>query len=438
MGAPNPSQGDPRVPHPQQSALGAEGARKARHQATIVASLAAVVPTVLAMQGMASLAMDVLKFSMPVAIALAGFLELALVSSALLARASALAGRPGGADAVAVWVVSIASGTLAATHEFVGPAVGGVRGWEFDSGSLLAAGVRVTAPLVAAWLWERVLTAARREHAQRTLVELRRDHRLLGVARAALAVRRLEVDHDSPSDRRHASRLRRARRRLDRAHVAALRTVPPGAANLSTWLAAVGAVDILPAATIVRDLDILTTADQCEPARGPGDRQEWTTPDHVGHQGPAQGGPGWSTEPETGLQLTQDVGHRATEPAAEPRTEPVLGHSGPVQNQAGPLVDLVGRGPVVAAAEATIRDANVLELWAGGMSQRNIATHLGISRSTVGRAVTRGNASEPPARERVESPNAEMAPVDQQPTGGGGSLIQTGLLDHGPAREPVQ
>jgi len=430
------------VPHSQQSAVGAEGARKARRQATIVASLAAVVPTVLAMQGMASLAMDVLKFSMPVAIALAGFLELALVSSALLARASALAGRPGGADAVAVWAVSVASGMLSSTHEFVGPAVGGVRGWQFDSSSLLAAGVRVAAPLVAAWLWERVLTAARREHATRTLVELRRDHRLLGVARAALAVRRIEVDRDGPTNRR----LRRARRRLDRAHIAALRTVPPGAANLPTWLAAVGAVDILPAATIVRDLDLWTTVgqtshrgpdsgqpagspDQGEPGRRPGDRQEWTTPNHVDHQGPAQGGPGWSTEPETGQRLTQDVG---PEPEAEPLT-------GPVQDHAGPPADPVGRGPVVAAAEAAIRDANVIELWAGGMSQHKIAAQLDISRSTVGRAVTRHVASEPPANEPVDHPSAEAAPVDHWPTGGGSSLIGSRAhLDPVPVHEPVQ
>jgi hypothetical protein len=395
-----------------------------------------------------------------------------------------------------VWAVSVASGLLSSTHEFVGPAVGGHRGWEFDAGSLLAAGVRVAAPLVAAWLWERVLTAARREHATRTLVELRRDHRLLGVARAALAVRRIEVDRDGPTSRR----LRRARRRLDRAHIAALRTVPPGAANLPTWLAAVGAVDILPSATIVKDLDIWTTASQTrqgEPARGPGDRQEWTTSDHVDHQGPAQGGPGWSTEPEPDQRPTQDVGqpsrrgpdsgqpagsvdqgepvrgpgereewttpdhvdhpgpvqggsgwstepepgrrptqvgvHRAAEPTDEPLASLVLGHPGPVQDQAGPSADPVVRGPVVAAAEAAIRDANVIELWGGGMSQHKIAAQLDISRSTVGRALTRHNASEPV--------DAEAGPVDHWPTGGGSSLIGPGFrahLDPVPVHEPVQ
>jgi hypothetical protein len=215
--------------------------------ATVVTCAAATVPTVLAMQGMASLATDLLHFPVAVAIALAGFLELALVSFALLTRASALAGRPGGVDAAAVWGVSLASGAFSALHELVGPAIGGTRSWEADPGSLLAACVRLTAPLVAALLWERVLTAARREHEARSLVEVRRDRRLIAVAQAALMVRQLAEDRPYP--RRHTGRSRRARRRLERAHVAALRIVGPGQ-DLFEVLAAVGAVDILPAATI--------------------------------------------------------------------------------------------------------------------------------------------------------------------------------------------
>jgi len=42
---------------------------------------------------------DALGLSLPFAFALAAFLELALISSALLALASAMAGRPAGADA---------------------------------------------------------------------------------------------------------------------------------------------------------------------------------------------------------------------------------------------------------------------------------------------------------------------------------------------------
>ena len=199
------------------------------------------------MQGMASLAVDLLHFAVVVAIALAGFLELALISFALLTRASALAGRPGGVDAAAVWGVSLASGTFSGLHELVGPAIGNTRAWQVDPGSLLAACVRLTAPLVAALLWERVLTAARREHEARSLVQVRRDHRLIAVAQAALTVRQLS--ENLPAGCRATARLRRARRRLQRAHITALRMTGVGP-DLFEVLAAVGAVDILPAATI--------------------------------------------------------------------------------------------------------------------------------------------------------------------------------------------
>jgi len=250
MSTQHPDGENPHMPHSVQSAQAAantEAVQRARNQATVVTCAAATVPTVLAMQGMASLAVDLLHFPVVVAIALAGFLELALISFALLTRASALAGRPGGVDAAAVWGVSLASGTFSALHELVGPALGDTRSWVVDPGSLLAACVRFTAPLVAALLWERVLTAARREHEARSLVQVRRDHRLIAVAKAALTVRQLS-EHRT-AGRQATARLRRARRRLQRAHVTALRMTGVGP-DLFEVLAAVGAVDILPAATI--------------------------------------------------------------------------------------------------------------------------------------------------------------------------------------------
>jgi hypothetical protein len=262
----------PQMPHSVrsvQAATTAEAVKRARNQATVVTCAAATVPTVLAMQGMASLAVDLLHFPVVVAIALAGFLELALISFALLTRASALAGRPGGVDAAAVWGVSLASGTFSGLHELVGPAIGNTRAWQVDPGSLLAACVRLTAPLVAALLWERVLTAARREHEARSLMQVRRDHRLIAVAQAALTVRQLSENR--PHGRRPTARLRRARRRLQRAHIAALRMTGVGP-DLFEVLAAVGAVDILPAATI--------------PTRRSGTQPD-TRPDTRGAQTPA-------------------------------------------------------------------------------------------------------------------------------------------------------
>lgn len=217
-----------------------------RERATRVAAFAAVVPTVLAAQGMAAVAVDLLGFNLAAAIALSGFLELALVSSALLARAAALAGRPGGADSVAVWAVSATSGLLSGLHELIDTSTTGRSSWTTEPGDLLAAGLRVIAPLVAAWLWERALHAARAEQAGRTLAEIRRDRRLLDVARAALALRRLEDADPDRTTRRH----RRARRRLDRAYLSALRGAPPST-DLGDVLAAVGRVDTLAAATLV-------------------------------------------------------------------------------------------------------------------------------------------------------------------------------------------
>lgn len=331
-----------------------QAARRARQHATVVASVAAVVPTLLAAQGMASVAMDVLGFTLVAAVALAGFLELALVSSALLARASALAGRPGGADAAAVWAVSAVSGLLAGTHEFVGPEVDGVRSWESDPSTLLAAGVRVVAPLVAAWLWERVLTAARREHADRTLAEVRRDRRLLAVARAALVVRRLEE-----SGHATGRRVRWARRRLDRAHVAALRAVPPGA-DLPTVLAAVGAVDLLPSATGL--------------GRFPGSGAH-AMPVEV----PATG---WRTPaPEVAPVDGIDLGDLVPVAAAGP------GVPGGPDTGVGFTDTRTAQRPVVRAAEGAIREAAIRQLAASGLSQRSIAARVGVSKSTVARVL---------------------------------------------------
>ena len=58
-------EGDPRVPHLPESLptlATTEAVRKARKQATMVTCVGAIVPTVLAMQGMASLAIDLLRF----------------------------------------------------------------------------------------------------------------------------------------------------------------------------------------------------------------------------------------------------------------------------------------------------------------------------------------------------------------------------------------
>jgi hypothetical protein len=222
---------------------------RSRGLALTVSVVAAALPTVLAAQGMVLVGVDVLALPLGVAIALAVFLELALVGSALMARSSVLAGRSARIDATATWVFSAISGVLSATHELVGPLdpVTGSRGWEHDSASVLAALVRLVAPMVAAWLWERTLVGVRHDVAVRSHAQVRQDRRMLVLARAALAVRRMEASRASEW------RTRWARRRMDRANIALLRHTPatdeslPG--QVQAWLAVMGTADHYPAFT---------------------------------------------------------------------------------------------------------------------------------------------------------------------------------------------
>lgn len=229
------------IPTPDAGAI-----RRAQLLSVRAAAATAVVPTALAAQGMVMVGRDALGLPLGFALALAAFLELALISSALLARACALAGRPAGADAIAVWVFSTVSGLFSAAHELIGPPdpATGQRGWQHDSLSLLAAGVRIAAPLVAAWLWERVLVSARRQADARSAAQIRADHRLLAFARAAQRLRRL-LNSPTASE----PEIRRARRQFDRRHVALLRHVPATDPKLRTdiqkWLTELFCADTL-------------------------------------------------------------------------------------------------------------------------------------------------------------------------------------------------
>jgi hypothetical protein len=220
--------------------------RRAQSLSVRAAAATAVVPTALAAQGMVMVGRDALGLPLGFALALAAFLELALISSALLARACAMAGRPAGADAIAVWVFSAVSGIFSAAHELIGPPdpATGQRGWQHNSLSLLAAGVRIPAPLVAAWLWERVLVSARRQAAARSAAQIRADHRLLAFARGAQTLRRLL---NSPTATQ--PQIRRAHRQFDRRHVALLRHVPATdpalRATIQTWLTELFSADTL-------------------------------------------------------------------------------------------------------------------------------------------------------------------------------------------------
>lgn len=134
--------------------------QKATDVLTFVAASAATAVT---MNGMWRYAGNILHFGGPERVMLFSFLELAMLTEAFRARvnmresarraqeAAAEGREPGrvsaGVDGAAVWLIAALSGVLSS----------------LDAASAAEVSVRLTAPLVAAWLWERGLSLYRRE-----------------------------------------------------------------------------------------------------------------------------------------------------------------------------------------------------------------------------------------------------------------------------------
>ncbi|MFC7570171.1 hypothetical protein ACFQU9_44330 [Actinomadura namibiensis] len=116
--------------------------------------LAACLATAVAATGMWKFFGDVLDLPIPLRVALFAFVEVAMVTSALRARRNVResASHSAGADGVAVWVFTVLSAVLSAS----------------DADGVRQALIRLAAPLVAAWLWERGLAADRRRATGRT------------------------------------------------------------------------------------------------------------------------------------------------------------------------------------------------------------------------------------------------------------------------------
>lgn len=163
--------------------------------------VAAGIATAVAVNGMWRVFGDTLGLTGLGRFALAGFLEVALLVSALRARRNLREHGSVGVDGAAVWVMASLSAVLASAD-----AVG------------LARMVRFAAPLVAAWLWERGLAAERRrtrpreagilwrwtprrvavlvglaEPAARDLQEVQRSRRLVALTRTRLRLAALET-----------------------------------------------------------------------------------------------------------------------------------------------------------------------------------------------------------------------------------------------------
>ncbi|WP_067812652.1 hypothetical protein [Actinomadura kijaniata] len=189
--------------------------------------LAACLATGVAATGMWKFFGDVLDLNTPLQVLLFAFVEVAMVTSALRARRNVRESEThsAGVDGVAVWVFTLLSAVLSAS----------------DADGIRQALIRLAAPLVAAWLWERGLAADRRhatgrsgrihwrltperllvrlglaEPTGRTASDVDVHRRIARLAKAAKRVRILRTTDAKPRT------LRRALTRLDKAMDAAV------------------------------------------------------------------------------------------------------------------------------------------------------------------------------------------------------------------------
>lgn len=171
------------------------------------------------------------SMGMPIPLRLAtfAFIEIAVVASARRARRSMVEKFRAGVDGIAMWVLTVLSAVLSAAHEVD----------KADSNPAIVL-IRLVAPLVAAWGWERNMALERRrrglpsginwrvtpervlvrvglaEATDRTTGDVDNHRRITRVARAAKKLRTLEAS------KARKGRLSRARARLDRAMDAAV------------------------------------------------------------------------------------------------------------------------------------------------------------------------------------------------------------------------
>ncbi|WP_433603712.1 hypothetical protein ACQPXH_33170 (plasmid) [Nocardia sp. CA-135953] len=107
----------------------------------------AAIASAVAAQGMFVFFSEALGMPTPLLVLCFSFIELMVVTSAMRARRSQIDTGSAGVDGIAMWVLTIMSGVLAATHAE-------------DAGTML---LRLMAPLIAAWGWERSMKLERRQ-----------------------------------------------------------------------------------------------------------------------------------------------------------------------------------------------------------------------------------------------------------------------------------
>lgn len=318
---------------------------KAVDVASRVTYVVAILATVLAVQGMIMFWAEVVGLVLWASVILAGVLEGTLVCAALWDRAAAMRGRS--TRATATWIVAAASGILAGIHELAEPMPGGGSEWVLEPFTILAATVRVIPPLLAAWLWHKLLVEAGHTAEGRTTSEVRRAKRMHRYARLAHTQRTIEkqIEQEQARQKPSEKRLETLHAEHDKVEAAArsaydrVLQVMPGTdprlpIELDQWARAIAAGDTMVAMTDARIEADAQTAAAVMKVPGQARQQQRRRPAPTATPAPQQ---------------------RATPPApasaaSEQRTQPA------VAAPAAPAP--VQRGPYLAPAPATVFDGS--------------------------------------------------------------------------------
>lgn len=358
---------------------------KAVDVASRVTYVVAILATVLAVQGMIMFWAEVVGLVLWASVILAGVLEGTLVCAALWDRAAAMRGRS--TRATATWIVAAASGILAGIHELAEPMPGGGSEWVLEPFTILAATVRVIPPLLAAWLWHKLLVEAGHTAEGRTTSEVRRAKRMHRYARLAHTQRTIEKqiekeqDRQKPSEKRletlhaeHAKVVAAARSAYDRVLQVMPGTDPRLPIELDQWARAIAAGDTMVAMTDARIEADAQTATAVMKVPGQPRPQQRRRP-----------------VPATAPASQQRPTSPAPAPVApERRAQPVV---------AAPTAAPVQRGPYLAPAPA-VRTA-----------EANPADDIAIARALFDRAISEDSFTKPDASWIRREGNIEKSPA---------------------------
>lgn len=383
-------------------------------------TLAALISTALSVTGMYATTTATLGMPAAFGLALSGFLELAVLGVARLLQNAIKEGRRAVVERVGTWVLSFASGVFSAAHQIVSPAdAQGMHHWSIDDPlTQIAAGLRLAAPLVACWLWERRLRGERAQADQRrTRHVAHRDRHIMRVALAAAALRTARTATFAGEGKiaglvraLYAVRQLTAAARLRRRYIAFWRrypiTDPAHHAALMAGLRAAGLGDLLPDLTTPNS-ELLTVVEQ-NPIR------VTRHADDVAELDPAVLLPAVAAPALAGTA----AGDRAPEPVD---TRPASTPATAVPAAAAPAAAVpttavpTTTGPVAArpAGPVTADERTlILNLAATpGVSEREIARRTGRSRDTVKRTIDQHR----PEASHQERPNDR--PVARPATG---------------------